>query len=129
MLQNVIQTTATERLVARLRSEGWVDCSHLGFLALSQYPLLDLRTFVLNQLQRQNAWMWKVDLQLATLIFSVPAHEFQFHPHLQSLLKQLQIEGVIQIQERNKPTSRGLKPELAIMLVSNGKRRSLQEQR
>ncbi|MBD3885210.1 hypothetical protein IFO70_26125 [Phormidium tenue FACHB-886] len=116
MLQFSIPATPTERVVARLASEGWVKCPGLGFEALCQHHLPDLRAFVLEQLQHQDNWLCEVDLQLATLVFSVAADEFQFHPHLEAVLRQLESERVIEIQEFEKTTRRQEKPERIILL-------------
>ncbi len=116
MLQSTIPTTSTERVVARLTSEGWIDCPDLGFPALCQHTLPDLRSFVLDQLQQNDNWAWEVDLQLATLVFSMPAHEFQFHPHLNRVLKQLEADRVIEVQEFEKRSESWVKTERAILL-------------
>lgn len=93
-------TTPTERVVARLVSEGWVRCSGLEFPALCQASLLPcLRTFVLHQLQQTGNRMWETDLQLEVLVFSIPAHEFQVHPHLEHTLQNLQQEELIELRE------------------------------
>lgn len=116
MQQNLRQTTPTQRVVTRLASEGWVDCQDLGLPALSQYPISDLRTFILTQLQQSGGWMRKIDLQLAALIFSIPAHEFQFHPQLRFVLKRLEAEDVVEVRPLDGATSPGRKPEMAIVL-------------
>ncbi len=120
-MQSPVQTTPTQRVVERLFSEGWVECHGLGFAALSQSTISDLRSFILAQLHHANGWMWKVDLQLSTLIFSLPAHEFQFHPHLRTTLSQLQAEGLIEFQEVGEPYG---KRETAISLTSAAAYRS-----
>jgi hypothetical protein len=116
MLQSTIPTTSTERVVARLTSEGWIDCPGLGFPALCQHALPDLRSFVLDQLQQNDNWGWEVDLQLTTLVFSIPEHEFQFHPYLDRVLKQLKEERVIEIQEFEKRNGSRVRMERAILL-------------
>ena len=116
MYQSTISTTSTERVVARLTSEGWIECPDLGFPALCQHALPDLRSFVLDQLQQNDNWGWEVDLQLATLVFSMPAHEFQFHPHFKWVLKQLEAERVIEIREFEQRSGSRVKTERAILL-------------
>lgn len=116
MLQSSAPTTPTERVVARLESEGWVKCPGLDFEALCQHHLPDLRVFILERLQQEDNCLWEADLQLATLVFSIPAHEFQVHPHLKVILKQLERQGIIEIQEFEKPTRYCEKPERAILL-------------
>ncbi len=116
MQQKPRQTTPTQRVVTRLSSEGWVDCQDIGLPALSQHPLSDLRAFILNQLQQSGGWMRQIDLQLAALIFSIPAHEFQFHPRLRFMLKRLEAEGLIEVRPLGKAARPGRKPEMAIVL-------------
>lgn len=106
----------TTRVARRLQSEGWVQCPGLGFAALCQNQLGDLRTFVLERLQQEDNWLWEVDLQLATLIFSISAHEFQFHPHLETVLKQLENQRIIEIQAFKRPAGQRQQPERAIFL-------------
>lgn len=72
--------------------------------ALTQQPLSDLQAFVLEQLQGSRGQMELTDLQLAVLVFSVPTHQFEVHPHLPFVLKRLEAEGVV---ERYKPRSTG----------------------
>ncbi|PSB07753.1 hypothetical protein C7B76_27545 [filamentous cyanobacterium CCP2] len=91
--------TSTDRVIARLRSEGWVDCLSAGFPALSQQPLPDLQQFVLIQLYLREGRISKTDLEMNTLIFSIPAHEFQVHPRLRSALSQLKTKRLIEIQK------------------------------
>jgi len=119
MLKAPVQMSATQRVVARLFSEEWVNCPNLGFLALCPYPLLNLRQFVLHQLQTQGDWMWVEDLQLAALIFSVPDHEFQIHPHLNAVLKQLELEQAIAIQclEQTIPLEQTAKPIIFLRIA------------
>lgn len=116
MIETFTLPTATQRVVARLRSEGWVDCLELDFPALIQHPIPDLPAFILSQIKASGGWMWKEDLQLSALIFSIPAHEFQFHPHLRSALKRLEAEGLIEHQKLCKPSLRGEKLETAVFL-------------
>lgn len=115
MLQIKIPRTPTERVVARLESEGWVKCTDLGFAALCQQPTTDLYTFVLNQLQQADTWLWESDLQLATLIFSIPDHEFQVHPHLKAVLQHLESQGMIEVQKFKTFTRQGEKPERVML--------------
>ncbi len=98
MQQSSLVSSPARRVVARLRSEGWVDCPGLGFPALWQYSdRTNLRSVVVQQLQQVGQWMWERDLQVAMLVFSIPAHEFQIHPYLKEVLKQLEREGIIEI--------------------------------
>lgn len=115
-MQNPTSTAPTERLVARLASEGWVECPNLGFPALCQRPSLNLHRLVLEQLIQAGNRLWEVDLQLSALVFAIADHEFQVHPHLPAVLKQLESEHVIEIREQEKPTLRGLKTEREIVL-------------
>jgi len=116
MIESPLSNTPTQRVIARLRSEGWVDCPNVGFPALSQHPLPNLRQFVVERLRHEGAWMWETDLKLATLIFAIPSHEFQFHPHLKGVLEQLEAEQVIKIQEWVKPSLRRHQFEPIILL-------------
>lgn len=118
MADNTAHTTPTQRVIARLYSQGWVDCPDLKFPALRQSPIPELREFILAQLDATGGCMDKVDLQLAALIFSIPAHEFQVHPHLHFTLQQLTEEGLIEIRHLKKPTARGYKTETTIALTS-----------
>jgi len=95
MLQT--KTQNPNKVVERLQAEGWVECPGLGFPALAQHPLSDLRALVLEQLHRSGGQMELVDLQLAVLIFSVPTHRYEIHPQLPWLLQRLKAEGVIEI--------------------------------
>lgn len=98
MKQSFLVSSPAQRVVARLRSEGWVDCPDLGFPALWQHSAReDLRSAVVQQLQQAGQWMRERDLQVAMLVFSISAHEFQIHPHLKEVLKQLEVEGIIEI--------------------------------
>ncbi|MBD1848984.1 hypothetical protein H6F87_02980 [Cyanobacteria bacterium FACHB-502] len=99
MQQSSLVSTPAQRVVARLRSEGWVGCPGLGFPALWQHSdRTNLRSAVMQQLQQAGQWMWERDLQVAMLVFSIPAHEFQIHPHLKDVLNQLEVEGIIEIR-------------------------------
>jgi hypothetical protein len=109
-------TFRQDRCHTPLTSEGWIECPDLGFPALCQHALPDLRSFVLDQLQQNDNWGWEVDLQLATLVFSMPAHEFQFHPHFNRVLKQLEAERVIEVQEFEQRNGCLVKTERAILL-------------
>jgi hypothetical protein len=115
MLQTSIHTTPAERVMARLVAEGWVDCSDLGFPALCQYALPDLQEFVLERL-RKNRRQREIDLQLATLVFSIPAHEFQFHPRLKAVLSQLEAQGMIEIHQAELPNGKPAKFNRRIVL-------------
>lgn len=119
MKQGDAQLTPKQRLINRLYSEGWVDCPGLGFPALSQFPTHDLRTFILGQLKNEGGWTRKVDLELAALIFSIPAHEFQVHPQLQFELKRLEAEGLITTQALKSSSEHRAKSDIAIVLTSN----------
>ncbi len=116
MVHSSTQLTPTQRVVARLRAEGWLDCPDLGFPALVPCPMSELRSFILTQLQATGGWMELTELQLQTLIFSIPAHEFQFHPGLKSLLAQLEAEGFISRQPLPGNQRPNRKPEVAIVL-------------
>jgi hypothetical protein len=116
MIESLASTTPTERVVARLASEGWVNCPNLGFPALCQQSPLKLREFVLKRLQQAGNRMWEADLQLSVLIFSIPAHEFQIHPHLKAMLQQLEAERVIEIYEQENPTLERRKTAREILL-------------
>jgi MinD-like ATPase involved in chromosome partitioning or flagellar assembly len=94
--------------VERLQAEGWVECSGLGFPALAQQSLTDLTTFVLEQLQENGGSIGLADLQLATLIFSVPIHQYEVHPHLPSVLKQLEAAEAIEISKPRSPAARAI---------------------
>lgn len=102
-MHNIAYSPPTDRVVSRLRAEGWVNCLDLEVPALSATPILNLREFVLAQLRAAQGQLWEVDLQLNTLIFSIPAHEFQVHPQLQSVLRQLEAEQLIAVQQLNRP--------------------------
>lgn len=104
MLQTQTQSSSTQKVIQRLQAEGWVECPGLGFPALAPQPLSDLRAFVLEQLQESGGRMGLTDLQLGSLIFSVPTHQFEVHPQLPWVLKRLEAEGVV---ERYKPRSAG----------------------
>jgi len=97
MIQIQTQSQSTQKVVERLQAEGWVKCPGLGFEALAQHPLSDLQAFVLEELQGSGGRMGLADLQLAALIFSVPTHQYEVHPHLSVVLKQLEAAGVIEI--------------------------------
>lgn len=112
---SLLPTTPTQKVVSRLRSEGWIDCPGLEVPALSQYPLSDLRSFVQIQLHRSCGWMWQDDLHLSALIFSVPNHRFEVHPKLPSTLQELESEGVIAFQQAKPPVPTS-KTAIAILL-------------
>ena len=117
MISTPINLTSTDRVILRLRSEGWVDCPGLDFPALSQPPVCDLSKFVLTQLH-DLGWLWQKELQLKSLIFSIPTHEFQVHPHLRQVLAQLEASGLIVLQRIGQPGQSKNKAETAIMLSS-----------
>jgi hypothetical protein len=112
---DAIPTTPTQKVVSRLRSEGWVDCPGLGIPALSQCQLSDLRSFVQIQLHRSCGWMWQDDLHLSALIFSVPDHRFEVHPKLPSTLQELELDGVITFQRAKPPVLKN-KTVIAVLL-------------
>jgi hypothetical protein len=116
-MKNFVETTPTQRVVARLYAEGWFDCPNLGFPALSQYPIADITTFILMQLRTAGGQMRYIDLQLATLIFAIPAHEFQFHPYLQLALNQLVADGLVRYATVHCETSAQREEEMTIVLV------------
>ncbi|MBD1852975.1 hypothetical protein H6F87_23815 [Cyanobacteria bacterium FACHB-502] len=117
MQQSSLVSSPAQRVVARLRSEGWVDCLGFGFPALWQHPArTGLRSVVLQQLQQAGQWMWERDLQVVMLVFSIPAHEFQIHPYLKEVLKQLEGEGIIEIGAIEALSEQGSKTERAVLL-------------
>lgn len=118
MLQRSVLNSPTRRVVSRLYTEGWVDCPGLDYPALSQYSITDLRQFVLQQLQHLGGWMWLEELRLSTLIFAIPSHEFQFHPHLSATLEQLEAEGLVQLSRLSNPGNRRHQMQVAIVLVN-----------
>lgn len=91
--------TPTARVVARLQADGWVECLNLDFPALQPPYLSDLNKFVLTQLHTTDGWMWEHDLKLKALVFSIPSHQFELHPHLPKTLNQLTLEKVIEIKQ------------------------------
>jgi hypothetical protein len=117
-MKNFVETTPTQRVIARLYAEGWVDCPNLEFPALSQHPIVDINTFILTQLQMAGGQMRYIDLRLATLIFAIPAHEFQFHPHLQPALNQLVVDGLIENPSPYCPTLGQWEDKTAIALTN-----------
>lgn len=106
MVQEFIPILPTQHVVDRLYAEGWVDCPGVKFAALSQRPLCNIRNFTLAQLQQSDGWMWRQDLELTALIFSITDHEFRVHPHLRPTLKQLEAEEVIKIHRAGKSMPR-----------------------
>lgn len=90
--------TPTARVYTRLQADGWVECLNLDFPALQPSYLSDMRQFVLTQLCNTGGWMWESDLNLKALIFSIPSHQFEIHPHLLTTLQQLALEGTIEIK-------------------------------
>lgn len=118
MEYDTLHTTATQRVIARLYSEGWVECPELEFPALKERSLAELRGFILAQLDAAGGCMDKVDLELATLIFSISGHKFQVHPHLHLTLKRLKEEGLIEFQRAQKLSAAGNKTETTIALTS-----------
>jgi len=118
MQYDTLHTTATQRVIARLYSEGWEDCPELKFPALRQHSLPELRGFILAQLEDAGGWMDKVDLELAALIFSIPGHKFEVHPHLHLTLNRLKEEGLIEFQRAQKLSPTGYKTKTTIALTS-----------
>lgn len=116
MQQKSDQTTATERVVARLYAEGWVDCPNIGSPALSEQSIVDMRAFILNQLQQASEWMGKDELALTTLIFSVLDHEFRVHPQFEGVLEQLESDGRIECKRLGGAMNARQKPKFAVAL-------------
>lgn len=117
MQQQFNPATSTSRVIARLQAEGWVECPRLGFPALGQNPMANMKAFILVQLQNAGGWMSQRDLKLSALIFSVPAHQFEVHPHLQSMLRHLEAEGTIQIRSLHRQTEERTETDAVVRLV------------
>lgn len=60
--------------------------------------------------------MQLADLQLAALIFSVPIHQYEVHPHLSVLLKQLEAEGEIALSRQQEQVARTAQAEVKVRL-------------
>jgi len=106
----------TQKVVQRLQGEGWVECPGLEFPALAQQPLSDLQAFVLEQLRSRGGRMVLMDLRWATLIFSVPKHQYEVHPHLPWALKRLEVEGVIEISKPGSSMARAMQSQEMVQL-------------
>lgn len=116
MIQTQTQFQSTQKVVERLQAEGWVKCPDLGFPALAQQLIANLRAFVLDQLRRHGGSLQLVDLQLAALIFSVPTHQYEVHPHLPGVLQQLEAEGEIVFGTLSKPAAQSSGAEITVAL-------------
>ncbi|HEY9624402.1 MAG TPA: hypothetical protein V6C78_28865 [Crinalium sp.] len=110
------QATPTARVTARLQAEGWVECSNLGFPALSQTSLSNLHHFILSQLRNAGGRMWEQDLKLNALVFSISTHQFEVHPQLPTVLHQMAAEGLIDIRPESTEAVGRHKPDVAIIL-------------
>lgn len=119
MPHDTLIPTMTQEVMARLYSEGWVDCPDLRFPALSQVPLSSLREHILAQLQHHEGWMWKQDLEMSILVFSIRDHEFQVHPRLQAILHQLQQDGWIEQKLMPQTRQRGQRNAIALIALTH----------
>lgn len=57
-----------------------------------------------------------MDLRLAALIFSVPTHQYEIHPHLPWVLKRLEVEGAISVVTLSTPVAQLSRAEAMVML-------------
>lgn len=107
---------STQRVIARLQAEGWVECFDLGFPALSQHAIADIREFILAQLQNAGGWMWLSDLQLSALVFSILTHQFEVHPQMRFMLKRLETERSVEIKQHIACSQRSARSDMAVFL-------------
>lgn len=119
MVQQAVSASPTQRVVARLRTEGWVDCPRLKYQALGPPQLADIRTYILKRLQQMGSWLWYTDLQQTALIFSVRGHYFEVHPHFYPTLNQLVEEGLVEVRLHAESSTQGVKLEQAVFLVDS----------
>jgi hypothetical protein len=116
MFQTPAHSQSTQKVMKRLQAEGWVECPGLGFPALAQHLISDLRAFVLDQLHKSGGRIGLADLQLAVLIFSVPTHQYEVHPHLPLMLKRLEAEGMLEISKPGSLVARATQSEGMVQL-------------